>query len=198
MKGFTRSDAPACIADRQVRWTAKWVQRNALGNRFSWPVYQREKLNKVLLPQLQSDNQFHCCYCDAYPVQGVSSDTIDHFKPKSVYPNEAFDWDNLFYCCSACQEAKLERFETGLLKPDVQGLTFDKFFRFNASTGEIEPNPIASPEDFKRAEVSIQLFGLNEKGRPITRRQTFRERYQQFVSGGVSIDDLPYRFIFEP
>jgi len=77
-------------------------------------------------------------------------------------------------------------------------MAFDRFFRFNATTGEIEPNPIASVDDIQRAEVSIRLFGLNEKGRPITRRQVFRERYQQFVAGEVPIKHLPYRFIFEP
>jgi len=198
VKGFTKSAAPTCFGERQVRWTAKWVRKNAQGKRFTWPDYHLQKLNRVLLPLLQSDNQFHCCYCDAYPVQGVSADTIDHFRPKSVYPQEAFDWENLFYCCSACQEAKLEQFETGLLKPDVQDFSFDRFFRFNAATGEIEPNPIAPAEDIQRAEVSIRLFGLNEKGRPITRRQVFRERYQQFVAGEVPIEHLPYRFIFEP
>ena len=198
MRGFTRSETPACLVEKQGKWTANWVRRNGERQKFSWPQYQRQKLNTVLLPSLQSDNKFHCCYCDAHPVQGVSSDTIDHFKPKSVFLNEAFAWDNLFYCCSACQEEKQELFEDGLIKPDMADFSFGRFFRFIAATGDIEVNPLASEEDKQRAEVSIRLLGLNERGRPTTRLNVFQQRYSQYNSGDVFIDDLPYRFIFAP
>lgn len=196
MRGFTRSEKPTCLVEREERWTANWVQRNEEHKKFNWPQYQLQKLNTVLLPDLQSDNQFHCCYCDAHPVQGVSSDTIDHFKPKSIYPDLAFRWENLFYCCSACQEEKLEQFEEGLIKPDFPGFSFEKYFHFNAKTGEIEPNSIATEEVRGKAEVTIRIMGLNEKGRPTTRLKMLRLHFAQFNAGGVDIDDLPYRFIF--
>ena len=52
-----------------------------------------------------------CVYCEAY-VDVTGYATIEHFHPKSLYPNETFEWDNLFVGCSVCNTPK-NSFDTG-------------------------------------------------------------------------------------
>ena len=46
-----------------------------------------------------------CIYCETY-VEVSCFANIEHFHPKSVYPKETFDWDNLFVGCSQCNTPK--------------------------------------------------------------------------------------------
>ena len=46
-----------------------------------------------------------CVYCESL-VDLTSHFSIEHFHPKSVYPNETFEWDNLFPCCNLCNSSK--------------------------------------------------------------------------------------------
>ena len=46
-----------------------------------------------------------CVYCES-SVDLTSPSTIEHYHPKSLYPNETFEWDNLFACCGLCNSSK--------------------------------------------------------------------------------------------
>lgn len=46
-----------------------------------------------------------CIYCESYvDITGYSN--IEHFHPKSLFPRETFDWDNLFVGCTLCNTPK--------------------------------------------------------------------------------------------
>jgi hypothetical protein len=55
------------------------------------------KVNQKLLPLLKNQTQDHCSFCDAFPVDPPSIPTIEHFRPKTAFPKEAFKWENLYY-----------------------------------------------------------------------------------------------------
>ncbi len=46
-----------------------------------------------------------CVYCES-SVDLTSPSTIEHYHPKSLYPNETFEWKNLFVCCGLCNLSK--------------------------------------------------------------------------------------------
>lgn len=46
-----------------------------------------------------------CIYCETYTEVSCFAN-IEHFHPKSLYPKETFDWDNLFVSCSQCNTPK--------------------------------------------------------------------------------------------
>ena len=46
-----------------------------------------------------------CIYCESY-VDVTCFSNIEHFHPKSVSPDETFDWDNLFVGCTVCNTPK--------------------------------------------------------------------------------------------
>jgi uncharacterized protein (TIGR02646 family) len=146
------------------------------------------------MPQMKAMTNGHCSYCDAFPVQGVSLETIDHFRPKSVFAHDAFLWENLYYCCSACQQEKQERFDEQLLRPDASDFEFTRYFHFNARTGVLAPSPMATALERTCAKVTIELLGLNRLGRPEGRLRLLRT-YSQNLQAGQPMEELPYRYI---
>jgi uncharacterized protein (TIGR02646 family) len=59
----------------------------------------------------------HCCYCE-----DGKAEEIEHFRPKSLYPDLTFVWENYLLACSACNStSKKDKFsvidENGALHP---------------------------------------------------------------------------------
>jgi uncharacterized protein (TIGR02646 family) len=47
-----------------------------------------------------------CCYCE-----DARGEDIEHYRPKNLYPEAAFVWENYLYACSACNSnAKRDQF----------------------------------------------------------------------------------------
>lgn len=195
MREQTRGECPSFLAEKKEIWTNKWIARSADGKTWSWPSNDKKKINQHLISPLRIQNQRHCSFCDGYPLNVTSLETIEHFRPKGagLFPELAFDWDNLFYCCQVCQKEKLEKFDEKLLKPDEPDYTFSKYFTFDFTTGEILTNSSATPEFKQRAEVTISLYGLNLAERKLHRLQELRSnRLEEFP-----LEDLPYRDFLE-
>lgn len=133
--------------------------------------------------------QDHCSFCDAFPVEAASQDSIEHFRPKSAFPAMAYDWDNLFYCCSKCQQSKLDQWDDLLLKPDSEAYLqegFEAHFEVDLATGEL----VAITE---AAETTIHLYGLNGSNRPRYRLIELR-KWDRAGQPRAEIDDYAYRF----
>lgn len=45
-----------------------------------------------------------CIYCENDIITGDPN--VEHFHPKSLYPNETFEWNNLFSACIECNRPK--------------------------------------------------------------------------------------------
>lgn len=204
MMKIERLPAPDFLTERYEKWGLQYQKRrnensNAI---FFWTQYKRKRINLLLLPVLMEmtsvtgkTENAHCSFCDGFPVEPVSANSIEHFKPKTLFPLLAYHWENLYYCCSKCQESKLEKFDNKLLQPDVLEYSFDYYFQYDTKTGNIIPNPERSNNDyydFQRAEKTIEFYGLNEYGRPNARKRTIRQ-YQD--ANNPILDEFPYRFI---
>lgn len=137
---------------------------------------------------LKAQTQDHCSFCDNFPVSPPSLDTIEHFRPKSLYPREAYEWGNLYFCCTHCQ-LKTIPFQETALRPDRIDYEFDRYFRWDYTLGTIEVNEQATPEDQERASYTIQLYRLNE-GHPSLRKRELRRRS---LGADDLLDDFAYR-----
>lgn len=190
MRKFNRVEPPPFLAEKWEEWGEDWKARREANSSatFHWHIIDGEPVNQKLLPTLKAQVQQHCSFCDAFPVSPPSVDTIEHFKPKAKFPLEAYKWENLYYCCCFCQ-SKSDHFEDGLLAPDSDEFEFDRFFRWDYTTGELRVNGTADDADQNRAEITIRIYKLNER-HPSLRK---RELLVRSTDPRRSLDDFAYR-----
>lgn len=174
MRKFQRAEEPEVLQANHHRWTMQWGERNQEnpGARFSWYQFEGRSAREHILPSLAAQTAEHCSFCDAFPVRGVSNETVEHFRPKSRYPELAYSWSNLYYCCDACQSAKGEKWDDLLINPDADDFACSRYFEFDFTTGEIKPNAMSGVQDQQRAIKTIELYGLDS---PHRRRNRMRE-----------------------
>jgi uncharacterized protein (TIGR02646 family) len=202
MRKFERALAPQFLEEKWKQWGREWKHRLAAHPNavFHWHELGGQLVNHRLLPPLKQQVQDHCSFCDNYPVSPPSNDTIEHFRPKARFPRLAYHWKNLYYCCDFCQgkEVRGEEFDKALLRallrPDAADYTFDRYFRWDYTRGHLEVNETASPEDQRRAEVTLKLYRLNDR-HPSLR---LREQRRRFQMPNNSLDDFAYRDFVGP
>ena len=195
MRKFLRGEEPPVLAKHGKEWGREWEPR-CKGGGFYWHEHGNRKVNHILLDGLKKQTQNHCSFCDAYPVAPPGQDNIEHFRPKSQYPLEAFAWDNLYYCCNFCQGQKREKFDEKLLRPDAPGYRFDDYFRWDYTSGDLHPNPGAPLENRERARITIEMYGLNT-AHPQSRCDE-RDKVAAMSNSAIQQDKHPYRnFLFQ-
>jgi uncharacterized protein (TIGR02646 family) len=194
MRKFQRLPEPDFLATHSENWGIEWERRRAANAKaqFHWHTVDSVPVNQKLLPLLKEQTQAHCSFCDGFPVSPPSIDTVEHFRPKSVYPREAYRWTNLYFCCMHCQQ-KGEKFDELLLRPDADDYEFDRYFRWDFTLGTVEVNPKATEDDQRRAEVTRTLYGLNTN-HPSLRKAWLRRRAKLTDE---PLDSLPYRHYLE-
>ena len=190
MRRFERTPEPDFLADRWERWGLEWEDRRTQNPaaQFHWHEIAGEKVNQKLLPLLKAQTQAHCSFCDAFPVSPPSIDTIEHFRPKTTFPRDAYRWANLYFCCMHCQQ-KGDEFDEALLCPDAADYEFERYFRWDFTTGELKVNELALAEDQHRAALTITIYQLNQ-GHTTLRRLALKNRA---TNPQGSLDELPYR-----
>jgi uncharacterized protein (TIGR02646 family) len=198
MRKFLRGDSPAFLISKWKAWGKSYTNnRNKnTGFSFQWPTHQGHKINTLLEPLLAVLTDNHCSFCDNFPIRS-KEDSIDHFKPKSrpAYYNIVCQWENLYYCCQNCQQYKKEQYNQYLLRPDAQDFSFDNYFIYSFNTHELLPSPALSANERRKAQTTIDIFGLNDQGHIAARRISL-ERYEGKINLGevVVVSDFPYRF----
>ncbi len=179
MHPLVRGAPPDCLQVNREGWTQRWIARAADGLSFHWPSKPCYESVRTALLQASA---MHCAFCDGYPLDPA---TIEHFKPKSVYHDEAYEWTNLYPACVGCQNAKRERFDLDVLRPDELGYSFERYFEVSLEFNII-PNPLAGEADNRRATATIDTYRLNRGALIRARQELFR---------GGSPPTSVYRFI---
>jgi uncharacterized protein (TIGR02646 family) len=101
-------------------------------------------LNKYRKPDIKSslDKMCNskCAYCES-KIGHADYEHIEHYKPTSIYPGDAFNWENLLFACGICNgnQYKGGRFPDPaaggpLLNPCVDDPTQHLRFEFDART----------------------------------------------------------------
>ena len=142
-------------------------------------------------------NDCHCSFCDGFPLEAITNEPIEHFKPKSDprFYAEAYNWSNLYYSCDFCQRTKGEKWSDQLQAPDENGYKFHEYFIFDFTTGAISPNPKSSVTIQVRAQTTIAFYGLDLASR---RRMRLAEARKWSKSIEPEIDSWAYRDFVNP
>jgi uncharacterized protein (TIGR02646 family) len=192
MMPMQRTQTPQCLKDNYKKWGREYKQKlndPNTNNNFSWKQKYQE-----ISDALVAITKNHCSFCDIHPLR-ASGATIEHFRPKSTFPLISYAWGNLFYCCTNCQK-KGNKFplDFKLLKPDQLSYAFDYYFIYSFSTGIIKAHPARSFEEQKRADNTIDLYGLNKFGRPEAR---IAERKKFLDTNNPDVESYSFRFILQ-
>jgi uncharacterized protein (TIGR02646 family) len=193
LRKLDRLPEPECLAANAAQWTKDYTASRQQNPKhpFKWRsqnCYQETR--KHLLAMTQG----RCAFCDG-GLGAESRETVEHFRPKSQFPEFAYAWSNLFPCCDMCQSQKKEQFSEDLLKPDEDDFVFSHFFIVNYKSGELEVSPQADLKARSRAEITLQLYGLNLAARTKARKrewESFCREIEPFL------DDYNYRYFLEP
>lgn len=97
-------------------------------------------------PRLREDFTYACAYCTIHEREwgGLRQFHVEHFRPKSLFPELKTDYDNLLYACSVCNVFKSNDWPSddplqdgvGYLNPCKQD--YAEHFRNAAESGEVE------------------------------------------------------------
>ncbi len=191
MHPFKRTAAPAWLEEKAEEWGRDWEREKNKGSKFRWRK-NRKKGYEDLVGKLSEMTADHCAFCDNFSMSGDIPCEVEHFRPKSTFPLLAFTWTNLYPCCGHCQRQKSNKFDERLLQPDHETYSFDDFFEIMWESGRIEPNRAKSLERQERARITIEIYGLNAKGRPTTRKR-WLQRFPRLA--GDPLDSFPFRFM---
>jgi uncharacterized protein (TIGR02646 family) len=152
---------------------------------------------KTLLHTSLRNEQGHvCCYCERRITAGTSH--IEHFRPRSKYPAQVFDYQNTHASCSppnadasigeiadsnrdqdgakrkkpliasTCGAHKGDLFDNALISPLESDCA--SFFRYFPN-GEVQA--AGHSESKRRAELTISLLNLNSRRLKDQRKERF-------------------------
>lgn len=154
------------------------------------PIWRRKKYVKKAIGAM---SQRRCAYCQS-PAGADQHGHVEHFRPKSLFPTLAYEWDNYFLACEACNTLKGNRWPRAgaYVRPD-QGAPETRFV-FDEQGGMS-----AAPGD-DEAQVTIEHIGLDREGLREIRRDVIafqlrlvREEIAEAKAEGTPVDRVRKR-----
>lgn len=169
MHWVDRGPEPEGLAAVRSRYTPRWVEyyRNGTGSRPSdshWRDFH-DDLSSVFFDL--------CAYCEE-----LCRGEVEHFRPKSRFPELVYEWSNWVFACHDCNFAKSEKWPTGgYIDPcaRLRAARPQTFFGFDTLTGEIVPKTGLSLGRRKKAVQIIDDLQLNARHHTIGRIARIRE-----------------------
>lgn len=107
-----KQSAPQILLEHQEKWTKDL--RDAIAHYGGYdkiPSKTKDSLlshyrHNSIQKRLAESSYYKCSFCECKPGESGNIE-IEHFEPKSLYPERAFDWDNLLPSCRKCNQAKM-------------------------------------------------------------------------------------------
>lgn len=119
------------------------------------------KETRATLKQMAGGRQ-RCMYCS----DSAGTD-IEHYWPKSVYPERMFQWVNMLLCCTGCgRDCKGIKFPLDDGSPALLDPTVDDpwlFLDFSTSTGILFPLVDAEGKTTTKGEETVKLLKLDRR-----------------------------------
>ncbi|EJF51926.1 TIGR02646 family protein [Saprospira grandis DSM 2844] len=150
----------------------------------AWRHFSKKRSTKQHI--LQEEQNYLCCYCE----KRVSLDNshLEHIYPKSKYPSQTFDYNNLIVSCEGthcnldestskniCGHKKLNEFNPINFLDPTTTTDIGEYFIYNKE-GEI----LASTKDSVKADYMINTLNLNYSGLIESRKNTVRALVNAF------------------
>jgi len=151
------------LAKRQADADAKCVAGNLDVPR-EWGAARKTRPLKTVHAALttMAGHGARCMYCcDSHGTD------IEHFWPKTPYPDRMFQWPNLLLCCAECGRFKGDRFPLRNGTPDLVDPTADnpwQFLDFDPATGVVVARyDLATGAESTKGAETVKLLQLDRR-----------------------------------
>lgn len=128
--------------------------------------YRQEDIKIELL----STSYNKCAFCESPLVGGITIE-VEHFAPKSLYPEKAFDWLNLLPACRKCNGTKGDH--DTVAEPIINPYEEDpeKYLFYDCAIIVSKDDS----DDFNKSERTISVLRLNDDRLIRPRSEIYRE-----------------------
>jgi uncharacterized protein (TIGR02646 family) len=164
-----RTEKPKVLKDNAEKWLSEYLtaRSNYLKNKTSknkkiLDATEKKYNNKAVKEALKTMFFNKCVFCES-KITHIDYGEIEHFKPKSKYPDYCFEWENLLLSCSICngKANKGDKFpledENGPLINPVEENP-DNFFKFEF---DVNANLFMIFPKNERAKTLLKIIKLN-------------------------------------
>ncbi len=158
-----RGPEPVGVRHLRERWTQGWVQfyRHNHGDKPGDSYWRNfhEKLYRAFCGL--------CAYCEE-----LCKGEVEHFRPKSQFPELVYEWSNWLFACHDCNLAKGAKWlANGYIDPcgDSRTSPVEQYFDYDVWTAEMLPRIGLDQRRRVRALKTIEDLQLN--GRHHLRRR---------------------------
>lgn len=153
---------PQILIDRQAEWTKALLDEiGAFGSYSKIPSKLKEKLTAFykhpeIKKNLFTSSNEKCAFCESKPAESGNIE-VEHFAPKSVYPEKTFEWENLLPACRKCNESK-DTHDT-IIDPIINPYIDDPsdYIQYDY----LEINAIRDTPFFEKTDLTIRVCDLN-------------------------------------
>ena len=176
---LNRPQKPQILYDNAQAWTQGIMALvTKYGDYKSIPKTEKEAALKFyrheeIRTALKESSFGKCAFCEGIPAETGFAE-VEHFHPKSLYTDKAFEWDNLLYSCKACNNSKLSH--DTQQEPIINPYDLDPRGCFTYTDIMIQPE--AGPLH-AIAEKTIEVCGLSGK-RLISARASILANFRIF------------------
>ncbi len=133
------------------------------------------------LPEARAVYKGICAYSALWIPHSTGNHSIDHFVPKSLNPQLAYEWDNFRYVAARFNSRKGKR---AILDPFSLELDW---FILNFGTFFVHPNPLLTESQKNKVRQTIDYLQLNGDDEMVAEREAY---YKYYKSGDISLTHL--------
>ncbi len=192
MRWIDRGPQPGQIAGFSNQYTQGWVAYYTNRDRDGNPVLPEPEDHhwSYFSETLGSRSNRNCWYCERRcQAVGGWAPTIDHFRPRSLFPELTYEWSNWIFSCRRCNvDNKMDKWpELGFVDPASADIAErpEQYFDYESDTGKIIARNGLSEAARNRAWATIDDLGLSSRDLTNPRftsvRQFIRELTQRLL-----------------
>ena len=151
MHKIQRNEPPVGLDEKKIKFNQTTHTKEEIQK--EWNSFTKSALKRKTLESLNQMFKDCCAYCEGKYIV-TSSSQIEHFKPKTIYPDLMFDYNNMNLSCEICNKAKHNKFDEKLINPTTDEPY--EHIKFKAY--------MIVPQD-ERGQITIDMFRLNSNER---------------------------------
>lgn len=203
-------DYPQILVENQENWTNELLEELKVAKSFSKlpQKYIKRYKSPEIKNKLLEESHYKCVFCEMITEES-SPAQVEHFKPKSIYPELTYEWSNLLTVCPICNSNKrdLDTEKKPIINPTV--LDPENYFEYkipHICVKNESPNSEIADRTIKKCKLNrpslmrkrCDLFGtlhtyvykLNELLNEIGNQRRFENRVNDIRESLMIIERL--------